>query len=138
MPKIIIAIILIVFATGLSFWFNQSISTPEGSFNIPQECQQFQESDCDLFNCMVESCWCSDMVRPNPIYEGTKSVLNEQEAISAVKQYLQSINSDYDEVKSATKINSFFFNVFAYNAENEEEVFTIGINGTILLAICGV
>jgi len=138
MFKIIIAIILAVFATGLGFWSNQSTLIPERNSNIPQECQQFQESDCDLFSCMVERCWCDDMVSPNPIYEEVKSVLNEQEAISAVEQYLQSIDSDYDEVKSATKINSFFFNVFAYNAENEEKVFTIGINGTILLTVCGV
>ena len=137
MSKIIIAIILAVFVTGLGCWSYQSISVPEGVSNIPQECQQFQENNCDLFSCMVEGCWCDDMISPNPIHEGTKNILNEQEAISAVKQYLQSVDSDYGEVKSVTKINSFFFNVFTYNAENEEKAFTIGANGTILLTVCG-
>ena len=107
--------------------------------SIPEECQQFQEDICSLFSCMAKGCWCDTGIASSPVLHESKSnISNKEEAMSAVKQYLQNTNSEHKEVRSATKINDFFFNVFAYNAQNEEKVFTIGFNGTILLTVCGI
>ena len=109
----------------------------EGTIDIPQECQQFQGEVCDLFSCLVEQCWCKEPISSNPIYKGEDSISNKQEAMDAVEKYLLEINSEY-EVADVAEINGFFFNVFAYDSEGEEKVFTIGIDGSILLAVCGV
>ena len=139
----IIIIIIVMLVGGIIAW--QALKAPKEeknlnkeTVNIPQECQQFQEDICSLFSCMVKQCWCDERIMPNPVLnEGKNNIFNGEEAISAVKQYLQNTNSEYIEVKSATRLNDFFFNVFAYNDE-EEKVFTVGANGVIFLTVCGI
>jgi len=108
----------------------------EKTSSIPRECQQYQGKACDLFDCLVDRCWCKELGDPNPIYKGESAISNKQEAMDAVEKYLLEINSDY-KVVDVAEINEFFFNVFAYNSEDDQEVFTIGIDGSILLVVCG-
>ncbi len=138
----IIIFVVVILVGGIIAWQILKGSKDENkpnqkTFGIPQECQEFQEDICGLFSCMVKQCWCDEGVMPNPISENGNNISNETEALGAVKQYLQETNSEYKEVKNAIKINDFFFNVFAYNSQQEEKVFTIGANGIIILTVCG-
>ena len=140
---IIIIIVVAVLVGGVIAW--QYLGTLKGereeetsAIEIPQECQQFQNDTCSLFSCMVDLCWCDTGIIPSPILvKGDTETLNEQAAIAIVDQYLKSNNSEYTANK-AVRLNSFFFNVFVYDVENNEKVFTVGADGTILATICGI
>jgi len=107
--------------------------------DIPSECLKFKNNVCDLFDCMVDKCWCDEANIPSPILlEGKNIISNEEEAMQAARQYVQDKNLGYSEVKMAVRLNNVFFNVFAYNSANEEMTFTVASDGTILKTICGV
>ena len=136
----IISIIIIILAGGVVVW--RYLGTLQkgnvSTVDIPQECQQFQDDICGLFGCMVNLCWCDDGTFPSPIlFEGNTEILDEQSAIIVVNQYLKSDDSEYGANK-AVRLNSFFFNVFVYDAENNERVFTVGADGAVLKTICGI
>jgi len=133
-------IVIIILIGGIVAW--QYFKTPKeeglSTAKIPQRCQQFQDDTCSLFSCMVDLCWCDAGTLPNPILvKEDTGILNEQAAIDIVDQYLKSNNLDY-AVNEAVRLNSFFFNVFVYDLEDNEKVFTVGADGTILATICGV
>jgi len=137
---IIIIVVVIFLVGGVAIWqYLKTLKEDNPSMvGIPQECQQFQDDTCGLFDCMVNLCWCDDGVFPSPIlFEGNTEILDESSAIIAVNQYLKSNDSEYSTGK-AVRLNSFFFNVFVYDVSNNEKVFTVGTNGTILKTICGI
>ncbi|MCK5040298.1 MAG: hypothetical protein KAR87_04995 [Candidatus Aenigmarchaeota archaeon] len=113
----------------------KGISTAE----IDSNCVEYRDDVCALFECMVERCWCDDSSPELPILyekEGI-SIADEEEAIAIVGEYIQdSEYKDYDVIR-VIKLNNVFFNVFAQNAD-DEIVFTIAADGTIIKTICGV
>jgi len=136
----IISIIIIILGGGVVAWrYLGTLKEGDGPLaGVPQECLQFQDDVCGLFDCMVDSCWCDGGTFPSPIlFKGNMEILDEQSAIIVVNQYLKSDDSEYS-TNEAVRLNSFFFNVFVYDVENNEEVFTVGADGTILKTICGI
>ncbi len=117
----------------------KGISTAE----IPGTCLQSRDDVCELFDCMVNLCWCDDGHFPSPIIKkGDSTVQNEEEAVNAVQAYIDETGSEYSDVQRAVNLSDeyhrVFFNVFAYNEAGDEKVFTVAADGTILLTICGV
>jgi len=115
---------------------------------VPDECAEYKDDTCSLFDCMIDSCWCDDSSPDLPIlYETLIAFNNEQGAIDAVNVYKAELiyNGPNDmfetpenwDVQSAVKLNDIFYNVFVDNNE-EELVFTVAVDGTIIKTICGV
>jgi len=106
---------------------------------VPSQCEQEAGSICALFDCMVDQCWCLTGAEQGSILaEGSKTIQTEQDAIDAVKAYVQSSGLEYSDVRSAVKLNTVFWNVFAYNSSGDEEVFSVAADGTIIKTVCGV
>ncbi len=110
---------------------------------IPQECRESGDDVCALFDCMIDLCWCDEGNFPSPVLvEGTAIVASKQDAINLVQNYVQSTGSEYTNVERAVNLgdeaHKVFFNVFAYNDTNDEEVFTVAADGTIIKTLCGV
>jgi hypothetical protein len=102
---------------------------------IPGACLEYRNDACQLFSCMVDSCWCYDS--PGMLLFKASGIVNSnQDAINAAAEYLGE-QSAY-RVRRAVKLNSVFFNVFAYNADNDEKVLTVAADGTVLKTVCGV
>jgi len=115
----------------------KGISTAE----IPAECIESSGDVCVLFECMVDMCWCE--LSPSAVLvEGTTVIVSEQDTINLVQNYVQSSGSEYTNVERAVNLgdeaHKVFFNVFAYNSTNDEEVFTVVADGTIIKTVCGV
>lgn len=105
------------------------------SVSIPEHCAEYESDVCALFDCMVDYCWCLES--PDAVLvEGSGFVTSEAEARYAVEDYLESQGGL--TVKSAVKLNEAFYNVFAEDAEGNEEVFTVAADGSIIKTICGV
>lgn len=103
---------------------------------ISNNCLAKGSDVCALFACMVDSCWCYS--GPDAVLaEGSGVVDKEKDAMDVVTAYLAGKQSSY-KVRRAIKLNSVFFNVFAYNANNDEEVFTVAADKSILRTVCGV
>lgn len=111
------------------------------------DCQQYQNDVCDLFECMVDQCWCDDSGTKSPILlETYVEVNNEQDAKDAIYAYIAELMYGEDtllaekgsnmEVKNAVKINDIFYNVFI-DREGEEIVYTVSKDGQILMTVCG-
>lgn len=110
---------------------------------IPQECMESSDDVCALFDCMVDLCWCDEGNFPSPVLaEGTAVVASEQDAINIVQNYVQSTGSEYTSVERVVNLgdetHKVFFNVFAYDSANDEKVFTVAADGTIIKTLCGV
>jgi len=140
---VVIAGICIVLVIGILSWDSgeDELNIFKGipSAEIPKKCLEYRNDVCGLFDCMVDMCWCDEGQVPGPILvEGAGVIESEEEAIIAVKQYVEEASSDYRNVRRAVKLNSVFFNVFAYNAEGDEKTFTVAADGTIFLTVCGV
>ena len=108
---------------------------------IPQECIESGNDVCALFDCMIDQCWCEQ--GPNAVLVvGTTVITSEQDAINLVQNYVESTGSEYTNVERAVNLDDethkVFFNVFAYNDTNDEEVFTVAADGTIIKTLCGV
>lgn len=106
------------------------------SAEIPGACLESKNDVCDLFDCMVDLCWCEKS--PNAIlYEKQTTIDTENGAINLVKEYLKANKIDYNTIK-AVKLNNIFFNIFTYDKNNDEKVFTVAVDGTIIKTQCGV
>jgi len=107
---------------------------------IPEDCVEYKEDVCGLFDCMVDSCWCKES--PDQILlEGRTTVANEEDALNAVKNFIFTPYATLPEgieIENAVKINSVFYNVFVNNAFGEEDVYTVAVDGTIIQTVCGV
>lgn len=114
---------------------------------IPGNCLEYREDICELFDCMVDMCWCDDSSPDLPIIyekEGV-AIQNEEEAMAFVNEYLNERLSgksgsspEYIEVKRAVELNNIFYNVFAEEDTGNEIVYTVAVDGTIIKTICGV
>lgn len=104
---------------------------------ISEKCQDFKDDVCDLFSCVVESCWCGN--GPSPVLaEMGEQVTKEEEATKVVSDYLKSVDSEYIYNIRAVKINDLFYNVFSYDKDGDEQALTISFNGKIIKTVCGV
>jgi hypothetical protein len=102
---------------------------------IPDKCIEFGSDTCTLFSCMVEQCWC--FPDNTILYNKVTTIENEDQSISLVEEYLASNDLNYD-VQRSVKLNNIFYNVFAYDVDNNEEFFTVAVDGTIIKTVCGV
>jgi hypothetical protein len=100
---------------------------------IPGGCLEYREDVCGLFECMVDRCWCDELM-PEPILYEKEGVMiaSEEEATAYVQETFKDV-----EVKRAVKLNNIFFNVFA-DDNGEEIVYTLAVDGTIIKTTCGV
>jgi len=141
MKRVLIIVVLIVAVGASCYFYKTSQKKKEANLfgEVPEKCLPFKENICDLFNCMIDSCWCDELSFPSAILTlEDKEVLNEKDATTAVKEYLEISGSEYIDIRKAVRLNSFFFNVFAYTEEKKEKVFTIAADGTIFIAICNI
>ena len=109
------------------------------SAEVPVECAEFKDEPCELFSCMTKSCWCNPGDNGRAIvYEKEETLLkSEGSAIGIVEEYLKEKGLEY-EVDSAVEINNIFYNVFAYDEKRDEKVFTVAVDGTIMITMCGI
>ncbi|MFH1404054.1 MAG: hypothetical protein ABIH11_07290 [Candidatus Altiarchaeota archaeon] len=106
---------------------------------IPQECRGERDDVCGLFECMVEQCWCSDYRVEGPVLvEGKSPVRTPGEAKQVVVDYVKAEKISYSDVRRAAELNDVFFNVFAYDKNGDEMVYTVAADGAIILTECGV
>lgn len=110
---------------------------------ITEECTEFKDDICGLYDCMVSGCWCNDLYYPSSVlYEPTGIIIkSEQDAIDVVEEFIEGTDLDikeYNITKSASKQNNIFYIVFIENANGEEENLIVAVDGIILKVICGV
>lgn len=110
---------------------------------VPDECIDYKDDVCALYDCMVENCWCDDAIIPSPIlYEPADVVIaSEDDAIALVELFIQDEGSEYSEystITQAVQLNDVFYNVFAENDGAESITFTVAADGIIFLTTCGV
>jgi hypothetical protein len=111
--------------------------------DIPKSCIDFNDAVCGLFDCMVDMCWCDESSPKSPIiYEKQNVVLNnEQDVEDYIEDYMDHGDPEYKKYSKITnivKLNNIFYNVFAEDPQGEEIVFTVAIDGTIIITTCGV
>lgn len=130
-------VVFLVLALGFIIFYPDDKPYEPPIREVPLECQEFKDDVCALFDCMVDQCWCDDF--SDPVLPAAETeISNEEEAIAFIEQYLESSNSEYNDVRSANALNDVFFNVFAYNVMDDEKVFTVRADGTIILTVCGI
>ncbi len=102
---------------------------------IVGECEKYADDVCGLFGCQVVGCWC-DEVGPSDsiLVEGSAVVGNEYDAEQAVKK----IMGEDETLKNSAKLNNIFYNVFTHDEEGNEKVYTVAVDGSIILTQCGV
>ncbi len=145
MKKIILLIILTVLllgCIGVNGKDDPTLFKEITTAEIPEACLEYRDDVCGLFDCTVDRCWCND-VRPEGAILSQRSgitVQTEAEAIAIVEQFTKE-NTEYQEytnVKRAVKLNNIYFNVFAEDKNQDEKVFTVAADGTIIQTTCGV
>ncbi|MFH1317179.1 MAG: hypothetical protein ABII01_06670 [Candidatus Woesearchaeota archaeon] len=145
-------IMVLLFASSCEWLGKEDLAFYKGieSAQFPVSCKEYEYDVCGLFDCMVDLCWCEES--PDRIlYEGEGIIIaSEEEAISIVQTYLdEQIGKGYEEgtlygkvqgikVKSVSKLNNVFYNVFAEESHGNEIVYTVAVDGTIMKTICGV
>ena len=102
---------------------------------VPVRCQDEKGDLCALFECMVDYCWCAPQ---GVLSAGTMIVDSDAKARQVVQAFIEQTGSEYGRIENAVQLNALFWNVFAYNSENEENVFTVAVDGSILNTQCGV
>ena len=103
---------------------------------VPAECADVKNDVCGLFDCMVDMCWCKE--GPDQIlYEPNVEISSSNEALQLVTTYINENDLNLTVIHAAN-LNTVFYNVFAEDAEGNEEVFTVAADGTIIQTICGV
>lgn len=108
---------------------------------LPDSCISFGNDVCGLFDCMVGQCWCAPESSGNPsaiLAEGNTEIQTGADAMAVVEQYVNEGASGYTKNMKAVQLNNIFWNVFAYNSENDEKVYTVAADGTIIATVCGV
>lgn len=104
---------------------------------IPDYCEGLE--DCEMFACLVENCWCSEIPpQSGVIYLSSKNAIDEESAKAVLIEYLNSASVNYEEETiRVVKLNEIFYNAF-YDVEGNEEVLTVGVDGTVMSTVCGV
>ena len=134
--KLAIVVFIVFFFFALVFVPGEDIPNSK----IPARCIEQKDDICALYDCMMDvPCWCDESNFPSPVlFDSNSSINNEEQAIAVVADYLEGIGSDYSDVRRAVSSDEVFFNVFAYDSEENEKVFTVSLNGIIFLTMCGV
>jgi hypothetical protein len=133
---ILIFILFIVILVFLSYKTRNNLSknTKEG---IPAECQSISDV-CELYDCMVNQCWCD---KSNPkgaiLYEKEITLKTNKDAEEYVQTYLDE-KAIGETVTNAVELNKIFFNVFAEDSSGDENVYTVSFDGAIFKTQCGV
>ena len=143
MKKIIILIVLTVLLLGcISINGKDEPTLFKGitTAEIPGACLEQRDDVCGLFSCTVDRCWCNDATPEGAILSQRSGITVQTEAVAIIEQFTKE-NTEYQEytnVKRAVKLNNIFYNVFTENKEQDEKVFTVAADGTIMLTTCGV
>ncbi len=145
----LIGILIIIFSVIGYIYVNKLYIGPGSDFEnerghfagllhaeIPEKCNAHWNDVCQLFDCMVDRCWCDDSSPESAIlYEGEADLRDKQD----VEVYFSQTEDYKDlEITGIAKLNNIFYNVFAEDEIGYEEVFTVAADGTILKTICGV
>lgn len=128
------AIILFAGCLGSDYYSYKGIDLPKAS--VPPHCSG--KTDCDMFSCMVDMCFCASSPQGGVLYSTKTYVGGTDGAISAAKAYLDANSIPYKGTMRAVKLNALFYNVFYEDAYNDEQTLTVGIDGTIMKTVCGV
>jgi len=103
---------------------------------IPAACGG--KTDCALFSCMTSSCWCRENPNNGIVYEGGNTrLVGVGEVEAYAKAFLDKNSIGYSKVR-AVALNNMFYNVFFQLEGDGEQMFTVGIDGTIMETVCGV
>ncbi|MFH1450967.1 MAG: hypothetical protein ABIF92_03225 [archaeon] len=101
------------------------------------DCSGYEEDICALFACSVDSCSCDETEGDPVIFVGENEIQDKDAALLRVRELLDTGGFTYAS-SSAKKLNDRFFNVFVYDENGEEFVYTVAKDGTIFLTICEV
>ncbi|MFA6531153.1 MAG: hypothetical protein WCT31_05455 [Candidatus Micrarchaeia archaeon] len=105
--------------------------------SILQEC--LNKTDCDMFSCMVPSCWCkSGQLSNGIIFKSGKTVTDRNGAKKTVSDYLSLNSIPFIQVRNAIKLNEIFYNVFYEDANGDVYGLIVAVDGTIMETECGV
>ncbi|VVB58634.1 Uncharacterised protein [Candidatus Anstonella stagnisolia] len=103
---------------------------------IPAACGG--KTDCALFACMSNGCWCKPTAGNGIVFEGGNMRLVGTSEVAAYTQaYLDGKGVKYTKVR-AVALNNMFYNVFFQLEGDGEQMLTVGIDGTIMETVCGV
>ena len=103
------------------------------------ECAELEDDICGLFGCVVKGCWCNDATPEGAIvFEAGKRINSKSDALAVVKEYLDTIDSEYIGDGTAAELNDIFYNVFLEDSEGYEQGFTVSADGVVFKTICGV
>ena len=139
MIRSLFILLILVFFIGCTDWRGRDdLPTYKGIAPIPDKCAEFEDDLCGLFDCMVDLCWCNDIGPAGAILKvGDTAIKTEEEATTIINTYLAETKLDYT-VERSHKLNPVFFNVFTVDEANDEHVYTVAVDGTIMLTQCGV
>ena len=126
MNKIILLSIALLLISSCNICSGEDCT--DGTGAIPSECTSVQDDMCELFDCMVDFCWCKGPV----LQEGTQQVTSVEEAEVVIENYIVE-----GEITNSVNLNDVFFNVFV-DVDGEEQVYTVADDGSILETVCGV
>jgi hypothetical protein len=104
---------------------------------VPNKCIPVRGDTCQLFDCMIEDCWCDTRETDNPVLyeeEGVE-IKNTGDAENLVQKYLG--ENTGIEIEEAYPLNKIFYNVYC-DKQGQEIVYTVAVDGTIIKTQCGV
>ena len=129
--------------------YDGAYTVTEFSKLIPEECFESSSVDyCELFDCMVDSCYCDEINYDSPILAtGNKNswviIHDENEAFFTVQNYFESPPAVESgeipriEVVNVVKLNDLFYNVF-FTFNGIEQNVVVAVDGAIIRTVCGV
>jgi hypothetical protein len=134
---ILIGILIMVFSGCI----DETVYYKNTNIVIPQECAEFKNDTCGVYECMTSNCWC----KSNPLlpFETFIPVNSEQDAMNAVNALIaelkfseitDGLNREILEIK---KSNELFYSV-TVNAEGFTEQYFVAVDGTVIQTVCGV
>jgi len=142
--KIFLIIVILILISSIVFFFakdNNDQAEEKIEAEIPAKCQDVKDDVCALFSCMVDMCWCNEIIPGGPVeYSEDKEILNTNDASLLVENYLKIMSSAYSlyEISNTVDLNGYFYNVFVSDGEGNENVYTVSADGKIILTFCGV
>ena len=151
MKKTIIttSVIIVIILASLVYWavtqkwhpgpdalkYYRDIETAE----ITKDCIDKREDVCQLFDCMVDLCWCDDSSPETPIVGFTENtVLKTTEEVETYMQDFLEKNFYDWEINNVIELNDVFFNVIMTDENGDEITYTVAADGVILKTLCGV
>ena len=84
---IILTILALILLTGCNKWQDRPPMYKEIE-PVPNECAKSKDDVCELFDCMVDQCWCSEISPDGAILsQGSIVIENEEQAMQVVYDY---------------------------------------------------